>query len=1124
MKTPRILVALLIALAGAASGGSVTTSASAPTTDLISFSTIGGTDTALIDEGSNSNHARGQLFNLPDGAESAYEITAVTVKKSTTQTYVNDTLTLRIFEGTGDEWNLGTGHSTGTDGSDYLVDTEVTLLHTETFNLNSEITNNHYVTFQLNTPIVVNEDSDFGFFMTYDQGGGTQDRFQHRENSSGGGRISITTTDHLTSGSRKVVYFVQGTALTPTGTVTTSSTAPSGDILDDEDSGGTFTRLFDEDRNTNHARGQLFSLPDGIGTGYQITKVTVQKNGNQTFDNDTLTLRLFEGDEMQWNAGTGHSTGTDGTDYYVDTTVTPLHSEVFNLDGLISGGEYVTFEFELPVDVNEDSNFGFLMTYDEATDGAGGTSPDYFQHNEGALGDRISITTTDHGTSEDRHIRYLVQGATTGDISTLKLASPFQDRMVLQRDKPATVWGSAEPLTEVSVAIDGNNVMVTSDADGAWKVDLPAMNAGGPHSLVVTSGLETETIADVLVGDVWFCFGQSNMVYTLDQMAGWHTAYENDIIGNDNIRCLKIDQDASLSEEESAAMSWLDNSSAGSWTAVGSVFAHQLNAATGVPVGIVWAAWGSSSIEGWMPLEMTERQPYFAEMMQLYQSISEYRNGQTTSTRLPGSYATNEEGIAGLSANGWSSTNDDIFMRTRPNIIYNKMVHPVRCMGISGFIWYQGEANAGTAINAAQYGFSLPDMVTEYRERFDQGDLPFLGVQLPSYDTNGNAAVNWPWFRESQAQLETIPNAHITVTIDTGTFGNIHPTDKEPIGIRLSLLARKYQLGEAIDADGPRFDSMSIAGDEVTITFANGSGLNSDVSAALFQIAGPGNNPTYHEADSISVSGNQLTISSTSVPDPVEIRYAWIPVPNALTTLENGSGIPAAPFRTDSFDLPGLGAQAPQSIDDAYEVAQNTVLDVPAVGVLSNDIDLNHDVLSATLLSDVSDGTLSLLSDGSFSYTPHSGFAGTDSFTYECTDGGLTSASATVTITVTGEVTGYYTWRSGIAWGPGDDESATGDPDFDGIQNLMEFALDLDPLTSDLSGLPTLSPSGVDLEYDFDNAQEGILYEVLLSSDLLSWSDPAFAEVTSESGMPVVIPGTEAVDGKLFVRLRVSEQ
>jgi len=195
------------------------------------------------------------------------------------------------------------------------------------------------------------------------------------------------------------------------GTVTISGSAPTNDILLQNNTGGTQTKLYDEDRDGNHARGQLFNLPDGAGTSYQITSITVRKSSSQTYSNDTLTIRIFEGTQANWEAGTGHGTPADGSDYYVDTAVTPIYVEAFTLNGTINDSNYVTFQFTTPVTVNEDSDFGFLMTYDESTNGAGGTSPDYFQHFEGSAGKRISITTSDHVTSINRHIRYIIQGS-----------------------------------------------------------------------------------------------------------------------------------------------------------------------------------------------------------------------------------------------------------------------------------------------------------------------------------------------------------------------------------------------------------------------------------------------------------------------------------------------------------------------------------------------------------------------------------------------------------------------------------------------------------------------------------------------------------------------------------------
>lgn len=1097
---------------------SVSSSSAAPTTDIIASISGGSTESTIFSEAANSNHARGQLFSLPNGSGSAYQIDAITVKKSGTQAFSNDTLTLRIFRGSQAQWDSGTGHTTSIDGDDYYVGTTATPLRSETFTLNASISDNHYVTFTLATPLVVSEGSDFGFFMTYEQGGSTQDRFRYREGNSGG-RMSITTSSHSTS-ARNFVYFVKGSPITPTGTVTASSSAPSTGVIASSATGSTDTSLYDEDADANHARGQLFALADGSGTAYEISSITVKKSSTQSFSNDLLTLRLFEGSEADWDSGSGHSTATDGDDYYVDTAVDPVHSETFTLNGSYSDGDYITFQLSSPVTVKENTDFGFLMTYEQV-----GGSQNRFRHYEDTSGGgRISVTTSSHAISSSRRVVHYVQGTPAGDVNpTLVLASPFQDRMVLQRGKAVKVWGTADPNASVSASINGSTVDGTADATGNWQLSLPSQTAGGPYSLVVTSGSTTRTINDVLIGDVWFCFGQSNMVYTLNQMNSWADAYTTAIAANDNIRCLKIDQDGSLTEEESAGMNWLANSSAGTWTAVGSIFAHDLHAATNVPVAIIWAAWGSSSIEGWLPQELTGELPHFDDMMQLYQSISEYRSGDTVADRAENlGYSSNVDAISGIIANGWSSGNNDadIFMRTRPNILYNKMVHPVRNYGISGFIWYQGEANTG-APDYSLYSFALPKLVREYRERFGQGDIPFLGVQLPSY--NGTY---WPWFRESQDQLLTLNNSYVAVNIDTGISGNIHPTDtsKEKTGGRLALLARKYALGESIVAESPRFEAIAITGNQVTISFSHADGLTTDngLAPAEFEIAG--SDQVFHAATTSSISGSDVILSSTNVASPVAVRYAWSPAPVNDVNLYNGAGLPAAPFRTDSWPLPGIGAKTPLSVDDAYELAMNTTLNVAAGGVLENDIDLNHDPLTATLVSDVSHGTLALQADGSFSYTPHNGFAGTDSFTYQCSDGGLTSETATVTFTVTGVQTSYYSWRSNIAWEGSDDPTITGDPDHDGIENFLEFALGLDPLVANASGLPTLAPSGSDYLYDFNNVQEGVLYQVLISTDMTSWSDPAFAELTSSDSTPVAIPASMAAEGKMFVRLKVSEE
>ena len=580
-----------------------------------------------------------------------------------------------------------------------------------------------------------------------------------------------------------------------------------------------------------------------------------------------------------------------------------------------------------------------------------------------------------------------VAGTYTGPI----YGSPFQDGMVLQRGKPIKVWGTATPTNEVSVSINGTTAVGMSGIDGNWMVELPAMSAGGPYELVAVGSGQTNRLADVLIGDVWIAFGQSNMVRPLSEMSN-KQPYIDDISTNRMIRCLQVDQDAALTPQESGSMTWLDNSNPGSWGSVAAVFAHQMHAGSGVPTAVVWAGWGSSSIEGWMPIQMTNGFPHFDAMMGHYQSIGEYASGDTISSRVSGSYSSNLDAITAM-VNG-TGTWDDIFIRTRPNIIYNQRIHPLLNFGISGFVWYQGEANAGTPQNVAQYGFTLPTFVTEYRELFGQGDLPFLGVQLPSYNST-----YWAWFRESQSRVTALGNAYVAVTIDTGLAGNIHPYDKEPIGQRLALLGRKYALGENIEAHGPTFASMGIVGSVATIGFSHAGGLTTDDALAPAEFELAGSDEVWHAATSASISGTNVIVSSSAEPSPVAVRYAWSPAPVNEVNLVNSAGLPAAPFRTDDWAMPDLGAQAPMAVKDGYSVYTNDTLVVPVDGVLGNDMDLNRDALTASLVTDVSYGTLALASDGSFTYTADTGFAGTDSFEYAASDGSLFGTAA-VTIAV----------------------------------------------------------------------------------------------------------------------------
>ena len=244
--------------------------------------------------------------------------------------------------------------------------------------------------------------------------------------------------------------------------------------------------------------------------------------------------------------------------------------------------------------------------------------------------------------------------------------------------------------------------------------------------------------------------------------------------------------------------------------------------------------------------------------------------------------------------------------------------------------------------------------------------------------------------------------------------------------------------------------------------------------------------------------------------------------------------MPLAPFRTDSLPLSGLTAQAPFGLDDSFVALENQTLTIPPNGVLSNDFDLNLNDLEVSLGSAPTNGSLILNNDGSFVYSPNIGFFGTDSFTYQTeeTNGSLLSPLATVSIIVEEVSSVFEVWSNTIPWSPTDDRTPTGDPDQDGSNNFLEFAFGMNPLESDSTGLPVISPNGSDFELNFNNAQPGVNYEVMASSNLTDWT--ALTLLTSDSSTPLpldtsllesIVPDTiETSDPeRLFLQIGVSE-
>jgi sialate O-acetylesterase len=461
----------------------------------------------------------------------------------------------------------------------------------------------------------------------------------------------------------------------------------------------------------------------------------------------------------------------------------------------------------------------------------------------------------------------------------IELGSLFGDHAVLQREMEVPVWGWSKPDAQVAVEFGGQRKSATAGKDGKWQLKLNPLKASDiPAELVISdSNGNKVTRKDILVGEVWICSGQSNMQYGWGKeshpMFNWGGDAALAAMVPDArtkpIRSFTVLPDVSFTPNEHCKGSWSTDVS-GSAVAFG--YGYHLNRTLNVPVGVIVTCWGSSSIEGWMPRDMTAQLPHFKAIMDAFDANT------SVQSRVR---AAMEKGIQ----------HGNVFVRQQPNLLYNAMLHPVIPYACRGMVWYQGETNAG---RYAEYARSFPLWIERLRKEWGRDDFQVLAVMLPGYGDK-----IWPWFREVQLGILNVPHTSVANTIDLGDEKNIHPADKAPICERLALLARRDVYGEKIEAQGPVFKSASVRGDRMVIEFDHANGLKTVDGAAPagFQLAG--SDKTWHPATA-SIKGNAVEIEAAGLAAPAFVRYAFSGKPEV--NVVNGANLPACPFRTD--DMP----------------------------------------------------------------------------------------------------------------------------------------------------------------------------------------------------------------------------
>jgi sialate O-acetylesterase len=239
------------------------------------------------------------------------------------------------------------------------------------------------------------------------------------------------------------------------------------------------------------------------------------------------------------------------------------------------------------------------------------------------------------------------------------------------------------------------------------------------------------------------------------------------------------------------------------------------------------------------------------------------------------------------------------FIRWKPEGLYNAMIHPLLNYRVKGVIWYQGESNAG---KPEEYRELFPAMIRDWRTNWQQGDFPFLFVQLANFmePRNEPGESGWAMLREAQLKTLALPNTGMAVISDIGEWNDIHPLNKKDVGKRLALAAQKIAYGEnKVVYSGPIYQSMKIDGNKITLSFSNvGGGLITKGGSELkyFAIADADKKFVWAKA---KIEGDKVVVWNDQVPNPVAVRYAWADDPEGAN-LYNKEGLPASSFRTDN--------------------------------------------------------------------------------------------------------------------------------------------------------------------------------------------------------------------------------
>ena len=489
--------------------------------------------------------------------------------------------------------------------------------------------------------------------------------------------------------------------------------------------------------------------------------------------------------------------------------------------------------------------------------------------------------------------------ATLTASAEVRLPKLLSDHAVLQRQRPIHIWGWATPGAQLTAHFHQQTVLAQANDLGKWSLYLAPEEAGGPYALSITGDGDPKQLQDLLVGDVWFASGQSNMEMPLNgfppQAVVKDAAKEIAAATQPRLRLLLVEHKSSDFPLNDITATWTECTpqTARNFSAIAYFFGRELSTRENVPIGLIDSTWGGTPADSWISLNTLGARP---DLLPALASRARFADEQPDLDIIIAAEKRVDESAKAAGKPAPQHPWHPYETSWLPAGLYNGMIAPFTPLTIKGFLWYQGETNSAHD-RAPYYDALFSGMIADWRTHFQQGNLPFLYVQISSFYSPGE---DWGMVRDQQRRTLAVANTAMAVSLDVGTADNVHPPDKQTVAARLVLAARHLAYGESIHYRGPLFreattERSADGTNSLRVWFEHADGLTfRGAPTGGFEIAGADHR--FVPAD-VRLEGATAIVSAKAIEHPIYARYGWMSV--VTSPLYNADGLPASTFTSE---------------------------------------------------------------------------------------------------------------------------------------------------------------------------------------------------------------------------------